>query len=89
MLKHERAVRLFHVFIKPQAGSGASEHAGKGYFAHIERVAAQIISIKLNQVEGIEKHVRVMVPISDAIEIRHSVVTTSNRLAIDDAGSRP
>jgi len=49
----------------------------------------QVIAVVLDQVEGIEKHVRVMVPISDAIEIRHSVVTTGNRLAIDDAGARP
>jgi hypothetical protein len=41
----------------------------------------------LDQVEGIEEHVRVMVLVSDAVEIRHSVVTTGNCLAVDDAGA--
>jgi SAM-dependent methyltransferase len=39
----------------------------------------QVIAVEFDQIEGIEKHVRVMVRVSDAVEIRHSVVTTPPR----------
>ena len=89
MLKHERAVRLFHELIEPEAGSRAGEYAGERCLAHLERVTPQVIAIKLDQVEGKQKHVLVMAPIPDAVEIRHSVITTGHRLPVDDAGSRP
>jgi hypothetical protein len=81
-----RAVCLFHVLIESQAGSRPCDHAGKRGLAHLQRVTRQVIAVVFDQVEGIEEYIGVMVPVSDAVEIRHSVVTTGNRLAIDDAG---
>jgi hypothetical protein len=49
---------------------------------HFERVAPQIIAVELDQVEGIEEDIRVMVP--DAIEGCHPVAT-SHSLTVDNA----
>jgi hypothetical protein len=55
---------------------------------HFERVAPQIIAVELDQVEGIEEHVRVMVPVPDAIEGCHPVFAARHRLPVDDAGTQ-
>jgi hypothetical protein len=41
----------------------------------LERVTPQVIAIKLDQVEGKQKHVLVMAPIPDAVECRTARVT--------------
>jgi hypothetical protein len=47
------------------------------------------VAVELDQVEGIEEDIRVMVPVPDAIEGCHPVIATSHSLTIDDAGPRP
>ena len=47
-----------------------------------KRVASQVISVQLDQVEGVEKHFGVVPPIADAVEARHAVVVTAHRLAV-------
>jgi hypothetical protein len=51
-----------------------------------ERIAPEVVAVQLDQVEGPHKHVRVMVPVSDAIEQRDPVVATCDRLPVDDRG---
>jgi hypothetical protein len=38
--------------------------------------------VQLDQVEGIQEHARVVVPIADAIEARDAVLAARNRLAV-------
>jgi len=54
---------------------------------HRERVATEIVAVKLDQVESVEKHARIVVPVSDAVEGRHPVGTARHRLPVDDAGA--
>jgi hypothetical protein len=68
---HERAVLRVEMLVEPQARRRAREHAGERRLAHRQRVAPQV---QFDQVEGVEEHVRVMVPVSDAIERRDPVV---------------
>jgi hypothetical protein len=53
-----------------------------------KRIAAEIVAIHLNQVEGIEERTAVVAPIANVIEAHHAVAVTNHRLTIDDAGSR-
>jgi len=74
--------------LKPQTRHRAREHARERRLAHRERLAPQVITVELDQVECVQEHVLVMAPIADAIEARDPVVTASHRLAVDDAGAR-
>ena len=56
--------------------------------AHFQRLAAQVVAVQLDQVEGVEEDARVMAPLAYAIEARHAVVAAGDRLTIDDAGAR-
>ena len=57
-------------------------------FAGLERIAAEVVTIHLDQVERIEERAAVMAAITDVIEAHHAVAVTDHRLAIDDAGRR-
>ena len=55
--------------------------------AHLKRLAPQVVTVKFNEVEGVQENVRVIAPIPQPVKRRHAVVATSNGLAIDDAGA--
>jgi hypothetical protein len=55
---------------------------------HGERVTAQVVTVKLDQVKGVEEDARVVVSIADAVEARDTVIAARHRLAVDDAGAR-
>jgi hypothetical protein len=69
VLKHGRTI-LLDVFVQPQARRRTCEHTGERGLPHVQRVAAQVLTIELDQVEGIEEYTAVMLPMSDAIEQR-------------------
>jgi hypothetical protein len=48
----------------------------------------EIISVQLDQVEGVEEPARVVPPVAYQVEARHAVVAAADRLAVD-ACSRP
>src|SRR5258707_4363371 len=54
----------------------------------LDGLAPQVIAVKLDQVEGVQEHARVVAAIADAVEARHAVVAAAHRLAVDDAGAR-
>jgi hypothetical protein len=54
--------------------------------ADFERVAAEIVAVQLDQIEGVQEHAGVVSAVTDALEARHSIVVTGDRLAVDDAG---
>jgi hypothetical protein len=55
---------------------------------HLERIAAQIVAVQFDQIEGIEEHAGVMPAVTNAIEARHPIGIASDSFAIDDAGAR-
>src|SRR5271166_5352661 len=52
---------------------------------HVEWVAPQVITVQLEQVEGVEEDACVMLAITDAVEVRDAVLAAGKRLAVDDA----
>jgi hypothetical protein len=66
--EHRFSVVEFHVLVEPDAGDDLGEHRRERRLADHERIAAQVVSIQLDQVEGIEEHAIVMTPVADAIE---------------------
>ena len=80
-----RLVFLVEVLIEAKPGRRASEQAGKRRLAHRERITPHVLTIELDQVEGVEEHARVMVPIADAPKVRGAVLAARHRLPVDDA----
>ena len=79
---------MVEVLVEAQARRRAPQQARQSGLAHRERVAPQIVAVEFDQVEGIEEHARVVALVPDAVERRDPVVTTGDRLAVDDAGPR-
>jgi hypothetical protein len=76
----------FDVLVKPEAGSSLGQDGSERSLAHLKWVAAQIVTVQLDQVEGIEEHARVVVPVSDTVERCDPVLAACDRFAVDDAG---
>jgi hypothetical protein len=55
----------------------------------MQRQAAQIVTLKRQDVEGIELHLVIMSARVQAVEIGDAVDTQEQRLAIDDEGRGP
>jgi len=87
--EHKRAILLVHVFIEAQPRPRTREQAGERRLTHSERVTPQVVTVQLDQVEGVEEDARVMLAIADAVEARDPVLAASDRLAVDDAGPQP
>src|SRR6266516_4425704 len=45
--------------------------------ADFERVAAEIVVVQLDQIEGVQEHAGVVSAVTDALEARHSIVVTA------------
>jgi hypothetical protein len=86
--EHERAVLLVEVLIEARPGRRASEQAGKRRLAHRERITPHVLTIELDQVEGVEGHAPIVPSIADVVEARDPVLAARHRLAVDDAGAR-
>jgi hypothetical protein len=69
MLEHERAFRL-QVLVKPHPGPSASEQPGQSCLAPLEWFSPQIVTVKLQDIEGVHEHAGVVVPVADALEER-------------------
>jgi hypothetical protein len=55
--------------------------------AHDERIAAQIIAVEFDQVEGVEENAIIVVPVTDAVERRYPILAARDRLSVHDAVS--
>src|SRR5215510_9494768 len=82
-----RAVAL-DMLIEPDAGSSLGHDRCKRGLADLKRVAPQVVTVQLDEVEGVEEYARVSALVPDEIERGHAIVIASDSLAIDDAGAR-
>jgi hypothetical protein len=87
MQEDQRAVLSVEVLVVPQAGSRTRQQTLKCGLSHHKWIASEIVAIKLDQIEGVQKYFSVMAAVSDAIEGRDPVSSARNCFAIDDAGS--
>jgi hypothetical protein len=56
------------MLVEAQAGARLGQDGGERGLAHLERVVAQIITVQLDQVEGVQEHAGVVPPIANAVE---------------------
>jgi hypothetical protein len=57
-----------YVLVKPEAGSSLGQDGSERSLAHLKWVAAQIVTVQLDEVEGIEEDARVVPPVTGAIK---------------------
>jgi hypothetical protein len=86
MREHGRTIGL-DVFIEPQARSGTPRYSCQRGLPCIERLTPQVVTVQLDQVEGLEEHAGVVPPIADSVEARHAIAVAGHSLTIDDAGA--
>jgi hypothetical protein len=67
MGKDGRAIAL-DMLVEPDAGASLGQHARKRGLADLESVTAQVVAVQLDQVEGVQEHVAVMLAVADALE---------------------
>ena len=66
----------------------ADEQAGQRSLAHRQRVAPQVVTIQLDQIERKEEGAGVMAAIADAVEGGDAILAADHRLAVDNARKR-
>jgi hypothetical protein len=73
------------MLVEPNAGAGLGHDRCERGLADLERVTAQVVAVQLDEVEGIQEHVPVMLAVADALERCEPVVIASDGFPIDDA----
>jgi hypothetical protein len=64
------------------------DHPFQGGLAHGKRLAAQIVPVKLDQVEGPHERVGIIAPVTDTIKVGDAVRPARDGLPVDNAGAR-
>jgi hypothetical protein len=57
-----------HMLVEPNARASSGDRGCERCLADHERIAAQVVAVQLDEVEGIEEHAVVMIAVADAIE---------------------
>ena len=77
------------MLVEPDARTGLSQDGCERRLPDLERLTAEIIAAKFDQVEGVEEHSLVDPVMPQAVETGDAgLLITSDRLAVDDAGGR-
>jgi hypothetical protein len=84
--EHHLTVIVLKVLIQLQARTGLGQDGGERRLAHLKRVAAEIVAVQLDQVEGVEEDGRVVPPVADAVEAGPGSTSVGKRGC---AGRRP
>jgi hypothetical protein len=53
------------VLVEAEAGRGLSEDRAERYLAHLQRLAAQVVAVQIDQIEGVQEDARVMAAIAE------------------------
>ena len=79
-----KTVELSHGLLPPPCLSPPYE-LGKRCPAAFNGLVAQVLAVKLDQVEGVEEHVPVIAPTPQSVEHRQSIAVTGDGLTVDQA----
>ena len=82
------AIVAFEMLIEADAGTGFGQRRREGGLACLQGIAAQVVTVQLDQVEGVQEHGAVVAPIADAIDLGDAAPVAGDRLAVDDARAR-
>jgi hypothetical protein len=84
MSEHRFAVAL-HVLVEPNAMTNPGQDGGQRGLADFERLAAEIVAVELNQIEGVQEHAGVVSAVTDTLEAGYAALVAGDGLPIDDA----
>src|SRR5262249_57339615 len=76
------------MLIESNAGAGLGHDRRERGLADLKRVAPQVITVQLDEVEGVEEYALVSALMTDEIERGDAVVIAGDSFAVDDAGAR-
>jgi hypothetical protein len=76
------------MLVAPDAGAGLDHDRCECGLADLQRVTPQVVAIQLDQVEGVQEHVPIILAVADTLERCEPVVIASDGFAIDDARPR-
>jgi hypothetical protein len=84
--KHDVA-RFVDVLVEQEARFGVAQELSERSLAALDGFAAQIIAVKLDQVEGVKEDVPVLAAVAQSVEARQAIPITGHRFTIDQAGT--
>src|SRR5262249_32635642 len=88
VLEHVHAVRMLQMLVQPQAGTRTSQQALERGLPCLQRLAAQVITVEFDKVEGIEEDGVVVALVSNAVEHSDTVISAGHRLTVEDTRAR-
>src|SRR5262249_37379523 len=65
--EHGRTIGL-DVIVEPQARSGTPQYRCQRGLPCIERLTPQVVTVQLDEIEGVQEHASVVPPVADAVE---------------------
>src|SRR5262249_8692030 len=77
--------RRHDVVVDLQPYRRLGEQPDQQHLATLDGLAPQVITIKLNEIEGVEEYAPVIAPVAQPVKYRQAVVVASYGLAIDQA----
>jgi hypothetical protein len=89
MMGDEGAIFLVQVLVKPQARRCSRKQARQSCFPAFELLAAQVITVQLNEIEGPHEHAIIVPAVANALKQCDAVLPARDPLPVDDAGARP
>jgi len=80
--KHDVA-RFVHVVVEQQTRFGVAQELSERCLAGFDGLAAQVLTIKLDEVEGVEEHAPVITSPPQSVEHRQAIAVTGDRFTVD------
>src|SRR5262249_41432437 len=80
--------RRYDMVVNLQPYRRFGEQPDQQHLAPLDALAPQVITIKLNEVEGVEEHAPVIAPVAQPAKHRQAIIVPSDRLAIDQTRVR-
>jgi hypothetical protein len=87
MLEDERAIVVVEMLVQPQPRRSSRNQAGQRGLAYGKRIAAKIIAVQLDEIEGPEENAIAIAPVAHALEACDAILAAGDSLAVDDAGA--
>jgi hypothetical protein len=75
------------MLVEPDTGTGLGQDRCERGLADLERVTPEVVAVQLDQVEGVQEHVPVMLAVADTFERCEPVFIARDGFPIDDAGA--
>jgi hypothetical protein len=79
-----RAVTL-DMLVEPDAGASLGHDGRERGLANLQWVTPHVVAVQLDQVEGVQEHVPVMLAVADTLERCEPVIIARDGFATDDA----